>query len=47
MHKNTPSKLHKELIRKREEALNDPNNPLYHLRSNYYRNNFSMEKELD
>jgi hypothetical protein len=31
-----------ELLKKREEAMNDPNNPLYNLRSNYYRNNFHV-----
>lgn len=37
--------MHEELKRKREEALNDPNNPLYNLQSKYYRNNFNMLNE--
>jgi hypothetical protein len=30
-----------DLLKKREEAINDPNGALYGLRSNYYRNNYS------
>lgn len=40
---NKISRKYQELLRKREEALNDPNNPLSKLRSNYYRNNFTFE----
>lgn len=36
-----------EALRKREEAMNDPNNPLYALRSNYYRNNYSALSGID
>ncbi len=45
--KNKISKRYQELLRKREEALNDPNNPLSKLRSNYYRNNFTVEGDED
>ena len=36
-----------EYLKKREEALKDPNNPLYALGSNYYRNNFGVIRGLD
>lgn len=36
-----------EAIKKREDAMNDPNNPLYALRSNYYRNNYSALNGVD
>ncbi len=38
--KTTIRNKFKELLRLREEAMQDPNNPLYALRSNYYRNNY-------
>lgn len=31
---------YQELLKKREEDKNDPSNPLYSLKSNYYRNNY-------
>jgi hypothetical protein len=34
-------------LKKREEAMNDPNNPLYALRSNYYRNNYNALTGLE
>lgn len=43
--KSKLSQIHEELKQKREEAFKNPNSMLYHLKSNYYRNNFSMTKE--
>ena len=36
-----------ELLKKREEALNDPSNPLYYLKSKYYKNNYSALNGLN
>lgn len=43
MNKKKPklNKLHEELKKKREEAMNDPNSALYMLKNKYYMNNYS------
>ena len=39
--------IHQRLLKQREEALNDPNNPISKMRSNYYRNNYAALNGLN
>ncbi len=38
---------YQELLKKRDEMMQDPNSVLYCLRSNYYRNNYSALNGVD